>query len=128
MGRRGVVVRVPGLSFTPPTAEESRHLTSRACQRGANALISYATPTTIEASIHFQCGAKDTRKIAESTLCHNQATRRHGQGDPSCLGPREPEHDDLASINIRDEDLFAVHTDCSNLTLQIDANSMQDVA
>ena len=95
---------------------------------GKFALISYATPTTIEASIHFQCGAKDTRKIAESTLCHNQATRRHGQGDPSCLGPREPEHDDLASINIRDEDLFAVHTDCSNLTLQIDANSMQDVA
>ena len=127
MGRRGVVVRVPGLSFTPPTAEESRHFQSVPAW-GKFALISYATPTTIEASIHFQCGAKDTRKIAESTLCHNQATRRHGQGDPSCLGPREPEHDDLASINIRDEDLFAVHTDCSNLTLQIDANSMQDVA
>eukprot|EP00964_Phaeocystis_antarctica_P057375 scaffold33950_cov78-Phaeocystis_antarctica.AAC.9 len=46
----------------------------------------------------------------------------------SRLGPRVPEHDDLVSINARDVDLVAVHKDCSNLTSQIDAKSVQDVA
>ena len=46
----------------------------------------------------------------------------------SHLGPREPEHDDLARIVTRDEDLVAVHTNCKDITSQIDANSLQDVA
>ena len=46
----------------------------------------------------------------------------------SHLGARELEHDDLASMVSRDEDLVAVHTNCKDTTLQIDVNALEDVA
>ena len=42
--------------------------------------------------------------------------------------PRELEHEDLASKVTRDEDLVAAHTNCKDSTLQVDVNSLQDVA
>ena len=48
--------------------------------------------------------------------------------DLSYLGPRELEHNDLTSLMVRDEDFVAVNKDFRDITLQIDANTLQDVA
>ena len=70
---------------------------------------------------------KGQSKIAESSACHNQATRR--QGDTSRLGPRVPEHGDLVITTVGDEDLVTVNKGCSNITDEwINANSLYDVA
>ena len=46
----------------------------------------------------------------------------------SRLGPRVLEHDNFASIEARNEDLVAVHTNCIGPTFQIDVNALYDVA
>jgi len=46
----------------------------------------------------------------------------------SHLGARELEHDDLVSLLVRDVNLVTVHNDFRYLTLQIDVNTLYDVA
>ena len=46
----------------------------------------------------------------------------------SRLGARVPEHDDLASIVTRDEDLVAVHKNCRGMTFALEVYTLQDVA
>ena len=76
-------------------------------------------------------GAMDKADTADRRVLYhipldNQGTKRPtaSEGDPSCLGARELEHDDLVSKGTRDEDLVAVHKDCTNLTFQVDGNSL----
>ena len=48
--------------------------------------------------------------------------------DPSRLGPRELEHHDLVSTEASDVDLVAVHTNCRDTTVQLEAYTLQEVA
>ena len=77
----------------------------------------HISPRGTKQRLHYCRGTAFPRRMCKSNLML-----------VSHLGARELEHDDLASLVTRDEDLVAVHTNCQDITLQIDVNSLQDVA